>query len=78
MRPAEGYLKFYFDGSGRHTDNIKAAAAPQVVKTNPLNVSITSFITSSITSHQMTDSSAPATVMAAMPGRLCFRRSSMA
>jgi hypothetical protein len=29
MRLAEGYLKFYFDGLGRNTDNTKAAAAPQ-------------------------------------------------
>ena len=29
MRPAEGYLKIYFDGLGRNTDNTKAAAAPQ-------------------------------------------------
>jgi hypothetical protein len=29
MRPAAGYLKIYFDGLGRNTDNTKAAAAPQ-------------------------------------------------
>ena len=29
MRLAEGYLKFYFDGLGRNTDNTKAAAAPK-------------------------------------------------
>ena len=29
MRPAEGYLKIYFDGLGRNTDNTKAAAKPQ-------------------------------------------------
>ena len=74
MRPAEGYLKIYFDGLGRNADNTKAAAAPQ-----PKNIQLSAEPgMSNMTASQMTDSRAPAAVTAAMPGRLRFRRSSMA
>ena len=61
MRPAEGYLKFYFDGLGRNADNTKAAAAPQ-----PKNIQLSAEPgMSNMTASQMTDSRAPAAVTAA-------------